>query len=79
MQNFVGTNSLTIGVLAKFAQSIGEKVLQKVSQKYNDAVNKDKIDYGEAFEIYLTKTKEYVSKAKTILYGQIPYDIYSFF
>lgn len=79
MQSSFGVSSMALGILTKFAQKIGEQVYKKVSQKYNDSVNKDKIDYGEAFETYLVKTRDYVGKAKTILYGQTPYDIYSFF
>lgn len=46
---------------------------------YKDVNNKIDIDYGLAFQKYLSEAERHISMAKTILYGQTPHHLYSFF
>ena len=74
-----GADRVIVGLITKLAYNVGTSVFNKVKQKYEDSVNKNSIGYGNAFEKYLLKSRNYISKAKTILYGRVPHDIYTFF
>lgn len=72
-------NKITAEVITDLAKSSAKAVWGKITQTYKDISNKGDIDYGMAFEKYLTESEKYISMAKTILYGQIPHHLYSFF
>ncbi len=54
-------------------------VISKLGKMYKDFSSKEDVDYGIAFEKYLLEAQKTVGVAKTILYGQIPHDLYIFF
>lgn len=72
-------NKITAEVITDLAKSSAKAVWDKITQTYKDISNKGDIDYGMAFEKYLTESEKHISMAKTILYGQIPHHLYSFF
>ncbi|MEE1125451.1 MAG: hypothetical protein U0L18_05880 [Acutalibacteraceae bacterium] len=72
-------SKITAAVIADLAKTAAKNIGNKISNIYKDTVNKDDIDFGTAFEEYLKKSEKYVSMAKTILYGQTPRHLYSFF
>ncbi len=77
--NELDYNKITAEVITDLAKSAAKTILNKISEKYKDVYNKGDIDYGTAFEKYLTESEKHISMAKTILYGQIPKHLYSFF
>lgn len=72
-------NKITADVISELSKDVAKTVLNKLRKAYKDIVNKEEIGYGKAFEEYLIKAEKNISMAKTILYGQIPHDLYSFF
>lgn len=66
-------------LLEAWAEKAGELIFEKLKITYKNIVNKEKIDYGQAFEYYLEKAEKHISMSKTILYGQTPHHLYSFF
>lgn len=72
-------NKITADVISNLATSAGKTVLEKITKRCKDALNKGEIDFGIAFEKYLTQSEKSISMAKTILYGQTPHYLYSFF
>ncbi len=72
-------NKITANVISNLATSAGKTVLEKITQKCKDSLNKGEIDFRIAFEKYLTESEKNISMAKTILYGQTPHHLYSFF
>lgn len=79
MSEELNVNKITAEVISDLAKSSAKYVVQKLSKACKDVVIKDEIDFGFAFENYLTEAEGHISKAKTILYGQTPHDLYSFF
>lgn len=79
MSEELNVNKITAEVISDLAKSSAQYVVQKLSKACKDVVIKDEIDFGFAFENYLTEAEGHISKAKTILYGQTPHDLYSFF
>lgn len=79
MSEELNVNKITAEVISDLAKSSAKYVLQKLSKTCKDIVIKNEIDFGLAFENYLTEAEGHISKAKTILYGQTPHDLYSFF
>ncbi|MBQ8527219.1 MAG: hypothetical protein IJ429_01980 [Lachnospiraceae bacterium] len=75
----LNVNEITAEVISDLAKSSAKFVCEKLTKVCKDVVVKNEIDYGGAFEKYLTEAERHISKAKTILYGQIPHDLYSFF
>ncbi len=72
-------NKITAEVIADLAKSAAKTIWKQLSKKYKDIINKEKVDFGVAFEKYLTESQKSISMAKTILYGQTPRPLYSFF
>lgn len=72
-------NKITADVITELAKSAAKTIGGKLSKLCKDVINRDDIDYGTAFEKYLTESEKHVSMAKTILYGQTPKHLYSFF
>lgn len=79
MSEELDVNKITAEVISDLAKSSAKFVVQKLSKACKDVVIKDEIDFGFAFENYLTEAEGHIGKAKTILYGQTPHDLYSFF
>lgn len=77
--NDLDYNKITADVISDLAKTTGKAVLEKISNTCRDAYKKSTVDFGTAFEEYLIKSEETISKAKTILFGQTPHYLYSFF
>ncbi len=79
MNNNLDANKISAEVITELAKTVSKSILEKLKKSYKDNINKNNIDYGIAFEEYLKTSRENVRMAKTILYGQTPRDLYSFF
>lgn len=79
MAEEINVNKISAEVISELAKSAASFVVKKLSKLYKDVVNKENIDYGTAFEKYLFEAEQHISMAKTILYGQTPHYLYSFF
>ncbi len=79
VMNEIDYNKITADIITDFAKNVAKTIWSKITKTYKDIANKDSIDYGVAFETYLTESEKHISKAKTILYGQTPHHLYSFF
>ena len=77
--NNLDYNKITANVISNLATSVGKTVLEKITKRCKDTLTKGEIDFGIAFERYLTESEKSISMAKTILYGQTPHHLYSFF
>lgn len=60
-------------------QRIITKLFTKGKAILGDLSEKERIRWGKVFENYLKKTNENFSKTKTLLYRNIPVDIYEFY
>lgn len=79
MNNNLDANKISAEVITELAKTVSKSILEKLKKSYKDNINKNNIDYGIAFEEYLKTSRENIRMAKTILYGQTPRDLYSFF
>ncbi len=79
MSNEIDVNKITAEVITDLATTASKTIACKLKQAYKDIVTKEGIDYGKAFEKYLVEAAKHIGKAKTILYGQVPHDMYSFY
>lgn len=79
MANELNMNEITAEVISDFAKSAANIVMQKLSKTYKNIICRTEVDYGIAFEKYLLEAERHISVAKTILYGQTPHNLYSFF
>lgn len=79
MAEELNVNKITAEVITDLAKSAGNFVAKKLVKKYQEIIYKEEVDYGMAFEEYLIKVEKNISMAKTILYGQTPRYLYSFF
>ncbi len=79
MAEDISMNKITAEVITDLAKSTASTVIKKITKSYKNMVAKDDIDYGYAYEVYLTTAQNSINKAKTILYGQTPHDLYSFY
>lgn len=70
---------ITAEVITALAKEVSVNIGKKIKSTYKNSVAKGEIEYGIAFEKYLTEAEKNVSMAKTILYGQTPCHLYSFF
>lgn len=70
-------------IVAQVAANVVEDTLKaawnKVKKFFDDANAREAIDYGDAYEEYLTNTKNKYSKIKTLIYRRVPKDLYSFY
>lgn len=72
-------NKISAEVISDLAKNAAGNIIKKLTKVYKDIVNKEQVDYGLAFEKYLLDAESHISMAKTILYGQVPHHLYSFF
>ncbi len=75
----IDINKVTAEVIKELAKDAAKTVGSKLGKLYKDFTNKEEVDYRTAFEKYLLEAQKTVGVAKTILYGQIPHDLYTFF
>lgn len=79
MAEEININTVSAEIISDLAKSAANFVVKKLTKKYKDIINKEEIDYGLVFENYLVDAEKHISMAKTILYGQTPHHLYSFF
>lgn len=79
MAEELNVNEISVEVISELAKSAASCVVRKLEKICRDIVNKEEIDYGTAFEKYLLDAERHIGMAKTILYGQTPHYLYSFF
>ena len=79
MAEEINVNKISAEVISELAKNTACFVVKKLGKVYKDIVNKEDIDYGTAFEKYLLEAEQHIGMAKTILYGQTPHYLYSFF
>ncbi len=79
MSEELNVNKISAEVISELAKNAASFVVKKLGKIYKDVVNKKDIDYGTAFEKYLIDAERHIGMAKTILYGQTPHYLYSFF
>ncbi len=77
--NEINMNKVTAEVITELAKNAAKTVVSRLGKLYKDFTNKEDIYYRTAFEKYLLEAQKTVGVAKTILYGQIPHDLYTFF
>ena len=65
--NELDYNKITADVITSLAKDAAKGIFRKLAKKYKDFINKDDIDFGVAFEKYLTESEKHISMAKTIL------------
>lgn len=79
MSNELNANTLAAEVITDLAKRVATSVYNKIKKVYKDTLKKDEVDYRTAYEEYLYMTQNSVSMAKTILYGQVPHHLYTFY
>lgn len=72
-------NKITAEVITELSKDMARKLFGKVKDFFVDLKNKDEVDFGYAFENYLSYSKEIHEKIKTLLYRHTPKPIYSFY
>ena len=75
----LNVNKISAEVISELAKSAASCVVKKLGKIYKDIVNREDVDFGTAFEKYLSEAERHIGMAKTILYGQTPHYLYSFF
>lgn len=72
-------NKITAEVITELSKDMARKLFGKAKDFFVDLKNKDEVDFGYAFENYLSYSKEIHEKIKTLLYRHTPKPIYSFY
>lgn len=72
-------NKITAEVITELSKDMAQKLFGKAKEFFVDLKNKDEVDFGYAFENYLSYSKEIHEKIKTLLYRHTPKPIYSFY
>lgn len=73
------SQQILTNITANIAEDCIKTAWNKIKKFFKDLNAKDSIRYKDAYEKYLTNTKEKVSKIKTIIYRKAPKDLYSFY
>lgn len=79
MDEIIDVNKIGAEIISNLAKEAASYVIKKVGKTYKDIINKESVDYRLAFEKYLNEAENHICMAKTILYGQTPHYLYSFF
>ncbi|WP_294666176.1 NACHT domain-containing protein, partial [uncultured Fusobacterium sp.] len=72
-------NEIAVNVLSECCANIVNSVIEKTKDGLVDWNEKKKIDLGKSFHNYLSFCQKNNSKIKTLLYRNIPKDLYSFY
>ncbi|WP_332648923.1 NACHT domain-containing protein [Lysinibacillus sp. 54212] len=67
------------GVITELVKQTVTPIKQYVTNKWGKSALKSEMELIDAYEKYLTKSKEKYSKIKTLLYKRTPKDLYSFY
>lgn len=79
MADELNINALGAELISSWAKEAATAIIKNLKNKYHDINQKEQIDYGIVFETYLQNTENHISMTKTILYGQTPHHLYTFF
>ena len=75
----INNEEIFTNVTTKMIEDSIKVAWNKVNDFFKDLSAMDSIKYGKAYEQYLIKTSNKVSKIKTIIYRRVPKDLYSFY
>lgn len=75
----INNEEIFTNVTTKMLEDSIKAAWNKVKDSFKDLSAKDSIKYRKAYEQYLIKTSNKVSKIKTIIYRRVPKDLYSFY
>lgn len=79
MKNKLDVNKISAEVITDLAKSTAQTLYKKITSYIIDIQKKEEIDFGYAYENYLTYAKTIHEKIKTLLYRHVAKDIYSFY
>lgn len=79
MKNVLDINKISAEVITDLAKTTAEALYKKVINYVADIQKKEEVDFGYAYENYLTYAKTIHEKIKTLLYRHTAKDIYSFY
>lgn len=72
-------NEIAVNVLSENCTKLASLVVEKIKDGVVDWNEKTKVDLGKSFHDYLSFCQKNNSKIKTLLYRNIPKDLYSFY
>ena len=72
-------NEIAVNVLSENCIKLANLVVEKIKDGVVDWNEKTKVDLGKSFHDYLSFCQKNNSKIKTLLYRNIPKDLYSFY
>lgn len=79
MGNDLDINKISAEVITDLAKTTAQALYKKVINYVTDFQKKEEINFGYAYENYLTYAKTIHEKIKTLLYRHVAKDIYSFY
>ena len=79
MGNDLDINKISAAVITDLAKTAAQALYKKVVNYVTDIQKKEEVDFGYAYENYLTYAKTVHEKIKTLLYRHAAKDIYSFY
>lgn len=79
MNELINTTEVLTGVTTNLCEDAIKAAWGKVKKFFQDMSAQESIDFGYAYEKYLTKTRNKYSKIKTLIYRRTPRDLYSFY
>lgn len=79
MGNDLDINKISAAVITDLAKTTAQALYKKVVNYVADIQKKEEVDFGYAYENYLTYAKTIHEKIKTLLYRHSAKDIYSFY
>jgi hypothetical protein len=71
--------NISAQVITDLAKSVANSLFNQIKKHIKDVHNKEEIDFGYAFENYLSHSKNAYSKIKTILFKHEGKELYSFY
>lgn len=72
-------HDITKEVIVELAKEASSNILNNIKKYFNNIKIKDEIDFGVAFEKYLSLSYDSYRNIKTLIYRQEPKDLYSFY
>lgn len=79
MNELINSTDVITGVTTSLCEDAIKAAWGKVKKFFKDMSAQESIDFGDAYEKYLTKTKSKYSRIKTLIYRRTPRDLYSFY
>lgn len=79
MNELINSTDVITGVTTSLCEDAIKAAWGKVKKFFKDMSAQESIDFGDAYEKYLTKTKSKYCRIKTLIYRRTPRDLYSFY